>query len=758
MYKIIYILICVIVVSAMQAQQTEKVDPNHVSTGGYGYLLYQDKTAGIWWCEGAYKVMRDVSLPSKTSANIDIRSAKNEFESFILCIRPSVRMDKVRIEPGVLIHSDGKTSISNSQFQIKRVEYVKVNKPTDNYGFTGWWPDPLPEYVVPATLTPGENHPFWVTVKIPADAKSGSYTGKLTLSSSEWKHEVEVKLHVWNFTLPASPTMRSGFGFNMNNIKKFDNVYNEEDELQVFDQYMKAFSDYKISPYNPFEYAPIEEKVTGVLWKGGLFDSKNKYEGNYSYKLTDQSPTANVEAVHADYIAVDYRESYLLTWVARASADNHEYVVGVECYDADKKLIIFENRFDIFSTNNAWKNDTLRMGRLQPEIKYLRIKLYATNKTLSGENKGTVWFDDMALKPIGTGKNMLSGGDFEVATDMIDIKLDFSKFNEAGRKYFDEYGFTGYNLRLKGLGSGTYYEREYGRFEGFEQGTPEYNRLMERYLSQMQDNLRKQGWLGKEYIYWFDEPNEPDYEFVKGTNALIKKYAPEIKTFLTEHVAGQDISDVTDISCTIWHKLDHEKIKKMNEKGLEHWSYLCCWPKSPWLSEFIDHDAINMRMWLWASYKHQLKGILMWETTYWNSEAASPAGHLQNPWEEAMSFVNGYGWPQGKQTIWGNGDGRYFYPNNRRPGIEKSTHTDKPIPSLRLELLRDGIEDYEYMIILQKTIEKAGKSKDKLVKEASALLAIPETIYKDEKTYAKNPLLLYQHRQKIAEMIVRLGE
>jgi hypothetical protein len=73
-------------------------------------------------------------------------------------------------------------------------------------------------------------------------------------------------------------------------------------------------------------------------------------------------------------------------------------------------------------------------------------------------------------------------------------------------------------------------------------------------------------------------------------------------------------------------------------------------------------------------------------------------------------------------------------------------------------LLRDGIEDYEYMIILQKTIEKAGKSKDKLIKEASALLAIPETIYKDEKTYAKNPLLLYQHRQKMAEMIVRLGE
>ena len=62
------------------------------------------------------------------------------------------------------------------------------------------------------------------------------------------------------------------------------------------------------------------------------------------------------------------------------------------------------------------------------------------------------------------------------------------------------------------------------------------------------------------------------------------------------------------------------------------------------------------------------------------------------------------------------------------------------------------------MIILQKAIEKAGNSKDKWVKEASALLAIPEMIYKGEKTYTKNPLLMYQRMQKIVEMIVRLGE
>lgn len=738
------------------AQTSAKVDPNHTLTGGYGYHLKTDNFAHIWWCEGAYKVMRNAPLPGSKSNQININAAKNEYESFILVLHPMLRLDNFRIEISSLHQSDHKFEISHSNIQIRKVEYVKVNKPTDSYGFTGLWPDPLPEYAAGKDLTPGENQPFWITLKVPSGTAPGKYTGKLKVSSGAWHQIIDINVDIWDFELPKSPSMRSGWGLNMNNIKKYDNIYSKEDELKVFEQFMQAFRDYKISPYNPFEYAPIEEKITGLYWQGGYYDSKNALGGNYAYKITDKSSTSNVEAEYLDFITVDNTVPYVLSWSAKSDKDDHNYVIGIECFDADKDFIVFENRFEIFASGNAWKNDTLKLGTFSSGIKYIKLKLYATNRTITGEHTGSTWFDNIAITHTSTGKNILPGGDFEVTTDNIDIKLDFTKFNEAGKKYFDDYGFTGYNLMLKGLGSGTYYERENGKFEGFEQGTPEYNKLMERYLSQMQNNLKQNGWLGKEYIYWFDEPIESDYEFVKNTNTLIKKYAPEITTFLTEHVAGQDISDVTDISCTIWHKLDHDKIKKMNEKGLEHWSYLCCWPKSPWLSEFIDHDVINMRMWLWASFKHQLKGVLMWETTYWNSEAASPKGYLQNPRDEAMSFVHGYGWPLGKQTIWGNGDGRYFYPHNPNPGIDKTTYTGKPIPSLRLELLRDGIEDYEYMMILQNAIEKADKSKEKWVKSAVSLLDIPETIYKDEKTYNKNPKDLYQYRHKIAEMIVRL--
>ena len=300
------------------------------------------------------------------------------------------------------------------------------------------------------------------------------------------------------------------------------------------------------------------------------------------------------------------------------------------------------------------------------------------------------------------------------------------------------------------------YSRTGGVFEGFAQGTEEYNRLMKSYLEQIQNNLQEMGILGKEYIYWFDEPGESDYPFVHETNKMLKTYAPKLTTFLTEHIEGQDISDVTDISCTIWHKLDYEKAKKMHEKQQEYWSYLCCWPKSPWISEFIDHDAVNFRMWIWASYVHHLKGILVWQTTYWNSVEATPDGFLQNPWDEAMSWVSGYGWIKGKQTVWGNGDGRMFYPENRDVNNDRRVYDNEVIPSLRLEILRDGIEDYEYLMLLQKMVEQADKSQSGKINKAKRLLQIPESIYTNEKTYNKNPQVLLNYRKKLAEAIISL--
>jgi hypothetical protein len=82
------------------------------------------------------------------------------------------------------------------------------------------------------------------------------------------------------------------------------------------------------------------------------------------------------------------------------------------------------------------------------------------------------------------------------------------------------------------------------------------------------------------------------------------------------------------------------------------------------------------------------------------------------------------------------------------------TFTEKPVPSIRLEFLRDGIEDFEYFSLPEKTIAKNPSSP--LAKEAGKLLNIPKSIYTDEKTYSKNPKDLLEYRKKLAEYIIKL--
>lgn len=733
----------------------EKVDPYLLKHGGYGYLVETDKVCSVWWAEGAYKVMKDAAIPARADGTIKLWSAKNEYESFIVVVNPAVKMENFTVIISELSNRKGNI-IPAENVTVRKVEYVNVSRPTDAYGFRAKWPDPLPVYQGSETMAPGENQPFWITVKVPSTVNAGDYTGKIHLRCEGWERAVPVQLHVWDFTLPETPSVRSGFGFNFSAVKEYENIKTPGDERIAFENYMESFRDYKISPYNPFVFSPIKEQVTGVAWQGGFFDSKTKHAGNYSYRVDDRSATANTEGRTKAWIPVNNTDQYELKWFARSEEKDQHYVVGVECYDAGNNLIVFENRFELYTGNEEWRSEHLSLGSFTAGISGVRIRLFPSRRTVSGEFTGTVWFDDLELINKRTGKNEFPAGDFEVNVEDIDIALDFTEFNKAGKRYFDEFHFTGYNLALKGLGGGTFFSRSKGVFEGFEQGTAEYNRLMERYLTQIQSNLSQSGWLGKEYIYWFDEPAERDYPFVRETNELIKKYAPRLHTFITEHIAGHDISDVTDISCTIWNKLDHNKIRQMNKKGLEHWSYLCTGPKAPWITLFIDHDAVNMRMWLWASYQAQLKGILVWATNWWNSRTASPQGYLQNPWEEAMSFTDGYGRPYGKQDGWGNGDGRFFYPLNRDPNNDAKTYMGKPVPSIRLEMLRDGIEDYEYFTLLDNAVKHASNKNKAAVREAMQLLTIPPDIYTDEKTYSKNPQDMLNYRKRIAESILKI--
>jgi hypothetical protein len=93
-----------------------------------------------------------------------------------------------------------------------------------------------------------------------------------------------------------------------------------------------------------------------------------------------------------------------------------------------------------------------------------------------------------------------------------------------------------------------------------------------------------------------------------------------------------------------------------------------------WPSYAVDAPALSHRILEWLSFRYHVQGEL-----YYDTVAAYGAG--KDPWRDQLLFG-------------GNGDGTLFYPG--RAALIGGRH-DIPVESIRLQLIREGLEDYEYL-------------------------------------------------------------
>lgn len=336
-------------------------------------------------------------------------------------------------------------------------------------------------------------------------------------------------------------------------------------------------------------------------------------------------------------------------------------------------------------------------------------------------------------------------------------RVDFTSFDRAAEKWLDDAHLSSFRLPLRGMGGGTFHSRHLGSLEGFEEGTPEFARLFNDYLGQVANHLRERGWLSKAYTYWFDEPDPKDYAFVTDGMKRIQAAAPGLRRMLTEQ-PEKELAGHVEIWCGLTPEWTREKVAERRAAGEEVWWYVCTGPKAPYITLFIDHPGTEMRLWPWQSWQYGVQGLLVWETTYWNSSAAFPAPKMQDPWVDPMGYVSGYDFKPGHVGYWGNGDGRFVYPPRRDYLNDRKPCLDGPVNSIRWENLRDGMEDYEYFWLLDQEIKQAetrGGPTD-LTRAAQRLLEIPEQISRDLTHFTTDPRSLLAHRHEIAKMIEKL--
>jgi len=97
-----------------------------------------------------------------------------------------------------------------------------------------------------------------------------------------------------------------------------------------------------------------------------------------------------------------------------------------------------------------------------------------------------------------------------------------------------------------------------------------------------------------------------------------------------------------------------------------------------------------------------------------------------------------------------NGGGNLLYPG---PDWE-------PWPSMRLKNLRDGMQDYEYFVMLKNNVErlKIKNAKHPLLSKAQQILAIDDGVLGGETRYTKDPERLLAFRRELIKLVQETGK
>ncbi len=727
----------------------------------YGAAIAQtDPALGLWWCSSGWKISQQRSVPTQTAPAIQIAAAANEVEAAQLVLRPQKPLQGLTVVGSDLTGPQG-ARMRASCIEILQVGYVHVAQPTDAVGTVGPWPDPLPPLAQSVELKGGVNFPLWVRVHVPKGQPAGVYRGVISIQAEGIKAAVPLQVEVFGFELPDRMTCQTAFGFDPSEVKRYHRLESQSQLREVLDKYLRCLAAHHVSPYEPAPLDPIQVTWKNLpAWGGGERDTDDPHAGEASLKVADNSNSDNVSAQYQTPIPAARKGLRLSFWYRTAQADQ-PLLVTLRHFDAGNRWMSGRNNDMPFEGSRNWRHVERVIDRFPDEARSVQLDLRATLWNDEGSYTGTAWFDDVSVVNLDTDAEQIVGGGFESSQQPTpQPEFDFGQWDRAMTRAIDQLHFNTFQLHVPGLGGGTFHERYEPQLLGYAEDTPQYRAAMESYLGQLQAHLQDQGWLDEAFVYWFDEPDPKDYEFVSNGFAKLKRWAPGIRRMLTEQVEPALVGG-PNIWCPLTASYDPSQGDARRAEGEEFWWYVCTGPKAPYCTLFIDHPATEMRVWLWQTWQRDIAGILVWATNYWSSSAAYPdRKEPQNPYRDPMSWVSGYSTPDGARRPWGNGDGRFLYPPlAAADGRPTRSVVEGPVESIRLEMLRDGIEDYEYLAMLRRLLaSRADALNAQQRARYEALLVVPEEITSSTTTFTTDPAPLEQRRREVAAAITELSQ
>ena len=223
---------------------------------------------------------------------------------------------------------------------------------------------------------------------------------------------------------------------------------------------------------------------------------------------------------------------------------------------------------------------------------------------------------------------------------------------------------------------------------------PRAESFLAGFLSALNTHLEAKGWKGIYLQHILDEAHGTEPPVYARFAAMVRRYLPGVRTM--DAVDAEHMPDELRENCDVWVPqlgLFDDQMDLLNARmrsGHEVWFYTCLFPNKRYLNRLIDYPLLKVRVLHWLNFRYGFTGFLHWGWNYWSPE----------PMNDTQPVIDN------NTELLPPGDAFIVYPDP----AHKSVYS-----SIRLEAMREGIEDYELLRVLK---EKNPAKADRLANQA----------------------------------------
>jgi hypothetical protein len=489
------------------------------------------------------------------------------------------------------------------------------------------------------------NQPVWVEVRIPNGAAPGDYSGSISVSAAGMATRlVPVRAHVWDFAIPRSSSLPTAFGLAAGPRIRHHLSYASTEKLTEL--YVREALEHRITlsglwasnALPDYEYDPAHPERGAVVRDWSRID--DFYSAPMAGLPEGKATTIDVPAMVNLRSELQPPQASAATSPGRGTLQPGKYAYRVTAVNTEGET---EGSSVVYTEVQQGGSVILTWPKVVhprwPRLSAVRYRIYrAVNpEQMEDDNPPTYLLAETA----------------------------YTQFADDG------VARERHGIRCPAAGN---------------TGNREALALYRAYA----DHYRRKGWLDRAWCYAADEPFTNKHIESARIHALLWRKAVPKGWSLVTNVYSPQLEGAVNLWCVVtnwFDDLDHGRasdVRAHQRRGERVWWYQAMMSRGDpihrggaWPSFFVDDDAMAARTIGFYTWRFGFDGFL-----YYLVDMAYQKDN--DPWRNLFYFS-------------ANGDGTLFYPGT--PEHIGGAH-DIPISSLRLALIRQGLQDYEYLKLL----------------------------------------------------------